>query len=92
MRNDVQQCLLGKKGSPCGVDLQKEISQMKESAPEQAKSLIEYFRAHSKQQERLIEQSLSRQRDDLNERIRRRSSSKGKKTFQDFTRSVAVHF
>lgn len=62
VRNDVQQCLLGKRSSPCGVDLQKEISQMKESAPEQARALIEYFRAHSKQQEKLIEQSLTRQR------------------------------
>lgn len=65
---------------------------MKESAPEQARALIEYFRAHSKQQEKLIEQSLTRQREDLNERIRRRSSSKGKKSFQEFSRHVAVHF
>jgi hypothetical protein len=50
VRNDVQQCLLGKKVNPCGSDLQREISQMRESAPEQAKSLIEYFRAHGKQQ------------------------------------------
>jgi hypothetical protein len=46
----------------CGAGLQKEISKMKDSAPEQAKSLIEYFRAHGKQQEKLIEQSLTRQR------------------------------
>jgi hypothetical protein len=57
VRNDVQQCLLGKKVNACGSDLQKEISKMRDSASEQAKSLIEYFRAHGKQQEKLIEQS-----------------------------------
>jgi hypothetical protein len=85
---------LGKRVNACGAGLQKEISKMKESAPEQAKSLIEYFRAHGKQQEKLIEQSLTRQREDLNERIRRRSSSKGKKCVEVLgsNRSVAVHF
>jgi len=94
VRNDVQQCLLGKKVKNCGVDLQKEITQMRESAPEQAKALIEYFRAHGRQQEKMIEQSLTRQREDLNERIRRRSISKGKKGVYGIgnNRSVAVHF
>jgi hypothetical protein len=46
---------LGKKSNPCGVDLQKEISKMKENAPEQARSLIEYFKKHMKQQEKIIE-------------------------------------
>ena len=92
VRNDVQQCLLGKKNNACGLDLKKEISKMKENAPEQAKTLIEYFKTHMKQQDALIEQSLNRQTNDLNERIRRRSSSKGKKSYQEFSRSVAVHF
>lgn len=88
----MQQCLLGKKNNACGLDLKKEISKMKENAPEQAKTLIEYFKTHMKQQDALIEQSLNRQTNDLNERIRRRSSSKGKKSYQEFARSVAVHF
>jgi hypothetical protein len=40
MRNDVQKCLVGKKNNPKGFDLQKSISKVSESAPEQAKLLI----------------------------------------------------
>jgi len=36
---------------------------MKENAPEQAKALVEYFKGHVVQQEKLIEQSISKQKD-----------------------------
>lgn len=78
-RNDVQQCLVGKKNNSRGLDLQKEISKIKQNLPEQAKALVAYYKNHFKQQQDMIEQSLTRQKNDLDERIQRRSSSKQKR-------------
>lgn len=43
-RNDVECCLVGKKVSSKSVDLEHEIQKIKESAPEQIKALIAFYK------------------------------------------------
>ena len=45
--------------------------------------LIDFYKHHMQQQDSIIEQSLNRQRSSLDERIRRRSLSKGKKVLEE---------
>ncbi len=80
-RTDVQLCLGGR--SQAGGELRREIARMREHAPEQARSLLTHFRTHLQQQESMIEQSLARQKENLSDRIRRRSSSRRAKPHQE---------
>ncbi len=43
-RKDVEKCLVGKKVNSRCIDLEHEIQKIKESAPEQAKALIEFYK------------------------------------------------
>jgi len=50
VRTDVQQCLVGKKRNPKGLDLQKELAKVSLHAPEQARALLNHYTSHLKQQ------------------------------------------
>ena len=78
VREDVQECLVGKKSNPRASGLQRELARVAQHAPDQATALLSHYHTHLQQQEALIQNNLERQRHQLDERIRRRSSSKHK--------------
>lgn len=75
-RNDVQKCLLGEKVYEKGINLQIELNKAKDSIPQQAKALIEYYKKYHKEQRALITKTVEEQNKKLEERIARRSRSK----------------
>lgn len=72
----MQKCLGGHKINPRAIDLQHELNKVHESAPEQAKALVEFYKNQIANHQQLISTSMQEQNRKLNERIARRSRSK----------------
>jgi hypothetical protein len=58
VREDVQECLVGKKSNPRASGLQRELARVAQHAPEQARVLLNHFSTHIQQQEKLIQNNL----------------------------------